>query len=128
MKSTKNYKEEFLAQLYSSGLKPLFVPEYPFMHSRNWRFDWACHKLQIAVEYQGGTGKSRMGHTSYKGQTNDNHKFSEAPIRGWMIILINAEMVEDGSALHYVNLAVKTRLTKATFRKKGQNYARKEEG
>lgn len=84
--------------------------EYFFMHSRQWRFDYAIPSLRIGIEYQGGVYmKTKSGHTNVRGQTRDWEKYNEAQIRGWLIICVNGETIKNGSFIEQLERAIKVR-------------------
>lgn len=70
----------------------VLVREYHFHEGRDWRFDFACLRSQVAVEIEGGTrGKSR--HTSYKGFREDCEKYNAAALAGWRVFRLTGEMI-----------------------------------
>src|SRR5262245_430569 len=105
----RDYKKEFLDQLHLAGL-PTPEAEVAFASPRRWRFDWAFKDQQIAIEYQGGNYTGKGGHNTVKGLRNDYEKFSEAAIRGWLLILIDSGSVRDGRAVTWVERALRARL------------------
>lgn len=110
-KVRRDYKQAFLSQLQIAGVE-VPVPEFAFAApERRWRFDFAYLDLKIAIEYQGGVffQGAHTGHTSTKGITKDFEKFTEASLRGWMLILIDAGSVRSGKALEWVERAIKAR-------------------
>lgn len=112
----RDYKKEFLDQLQAARLpQPTHgagceFPELVFASPRRWRFDWAYEGRQIAIEYQGGNYTGKGGHNTVKGLKNDYEKFSEAAIRGWLLILIDSASVRDGRAVTWVERALRARL------------------
>lgn len=113
----RDYKAEFLRQLHLAGL-PLpnrgagcEWPELVFAPPRRWRFDWAYSAQRVAVEYQGGNYTGAIGgHKTIKGLRNDYEKFTEAALRGWLLILIDSESVRDGRAVTWVERALRKRM------------------
>lgn len=110
-KVRRDYKQAFLTQLELAGLE---LPVLEFMFAkpdRKWRFDFAYLDLKIAIEYQGGVffQGTHTGHTSTKGITKDFEKFTEASLRGWLLILIDAGSVRDGRALGWTERAINAR-------------------
>ena len=109
-KVRRDYKGEFIGQLDLVGL-PIPAAEVTFAPPRRWRFDWAYQDHRIAIEYQGGNYTGVVGgHKTIKGLRNDYEKFTEAALRGWMLILIDSESVRDGRALVWVERALLARL------------------
>ena len=77
-----------------------WIAEYPFHPIRKWRFDFAHHRLRIAIEVEGGIfAKSKSGHTSGAGYKKDMEKYNEAAMLGWQVLRYMpeqmAEMVRD---------------------------------
>lgn len=84
--------------------------EHPFMHSRNWKFDYVIEELKVAVEYQGGVFmKGKSGHTNVAGQTRDWEKFNEAQIRGWIVICANPKTIDNRTFIKQLERAIKVR-------------------
>jgi hypothetical protein len=108
-KPRRDYKAEFIKQLDLAGL-PIPASEITFAPPRRWRFDWAYQDRRIAIEYQGGNYTGKGGHNTVKGLKNDYEKFSEAAIRGWMLILIDSGSVRSGQAVTWVERALRARL------------------
>jgi len=104
-----NYKADFLNQLHLAGL-PEPQAELRFAPPRLWRFDWAYEDRKVAIEYQGGNYTGKGGHNTVKGLKNDYEKFTEAALRGWMLILIDSGSVRDGRALDWTIRALTARM------------------
>jgi hypothetical protein len=109
-KAKHDYKADFIQQLQLAGL-PAPRTEFRFARpQRQWRLDFAWVGESVAVEYQGGVyDEGKSGHTTVRGFSRDCLKFSEAAIRGWMLILITADMVRSGEALQLIERALKVR-------------------
>ena len=75
----------FLALLKAAKL-PLPVAEHRFCE-RLWRFDYAWPDHKLALEVEGGVWTGGR-HTRGKGYVNDLEKYSEASIRGWILIRV----------------------------------------
>ena len=95
--------------------------EFIFHPTRKWRFDFVIsdfddqHKLDvcmermpghlvkkaIAVEIEGGTW-SRGRHTRGSGFAKDCEKYNTAAALGWRVFRFTAQMVEDGSAIKFL--------------------------
>lgn len=120
-----NWKEKMLERLMTVTpfvlreigiLKIEIEREYPFMHSRNWRFDYAIPSLKIALEYQGGVFmKSKSGHSNIAGQTRDWEKFNEAQVRGWIVICANPKTIQNGSFENQIKRAIQVRAKKIRY-------------
>jgi very-short-patch-repair endonuclease len=97
--------EEALAQqIYLVGL-PVPDREYVFAKPRRYRFDFAWPDKMVAVEVEGGRWVGGR-HTSPVGFGKDCEKYSEAAARGWRIVRVTPEMIEDGTALGYIERAL----------------------
>lgn len=82
------------------------VREWRFAPPRQWRFDFAWPELMVACEVEGGIWvKPREGeqggggHNRGKAFLDDMEKYSEAAIRGWMVIRVDPDAVKNGKAL-----------------------------
>ena len=89
-----------LLQIRAVGL-PMPVEEYRFHPTRRWRFDLAWPDRKFAVEIEGGAW-SHGRHVRGKGFTQDCVKYAEALCLGWRVLRVTTGMVEDGTALGYV--------------------------
>jgi hypothetical protein len=79
-----------------------YVREYYFARpERRWRFDLAYVYQRLAVEIEGG-GWIHGRHVRGKGFALDLEKYNEAACRGWRLIRVNGNMIEDGRAIEYV--------------------------
>ena len=99
-----------------------FIKEYQFHPIRKWRFDFVVTNkftdqqalemflerapglaaLQMfAVEIEGGT-YSRGRHTRGSGFAEDCRKYNAAAAMGWRVFRFTAEMIEDGSAIKFL--------------------------
>jgi hypothetical protein len=75
--------------------------EYVFAAPRRWRFDFAWPDAKVAVEIEGGT-HSGGRHVRGSGFQADCEKYAEALALGWRVLRVTGEMVEDGTALRYL--------------------------
>ena len=92
-----------ILQIRAVGL-PRPVEEFRFC-KRRWRFDLAWVDRKLAVEIEGGT-YSRGRHTRGAGFRRDCEKYAEALCLGWRVLRVTTEMVEDGTALAYIERAL----------------------
>lgn len=84
-----------------------FATEVPFgglSGRRRFRFDAAHEAAQVAVDYQ-GIGR---GHQWANEQAIDHEKATEAQLCGWTFILCDAQSVNNGRCLEYVERALHT--------------------
>ena len=93
-----------LLQIRAAEL-PRPVEEFKFHPTRKWRFDLCWKKQKLAVEIEGGT-YSHGRHTRGKGFAMDCIKYNEAVILGWRVLRVTTDMVNDGTALEYVEKAL----------------------
>lgn len=91
-------------QIRGVGL-PRPVEEFRFHAKRRWRFDLAWPDRKLAVEIEGGTW-SHGRHTRGKGFRLDCIKYNEALCLGWRVLRVTTGMVNDGTALAYVERAL----------------------
>ena len=84
--------------------------EYKFHPERRWRFDFVINdrfatgpdpENWFAVEIEGGT-YSRGRHTRGSGFAKDCRKYNAAAAMGWRVFRFTAEMIEDGSAIKFL--------------------------
>ena len=97
--------------LMSMGVK--FVSEFQFMQERRFRFDIAIPERKIAIEYEGMEQKERVynpvkrkyeyktksksGHQTNKGFTEDCEKYNYAACHGWKLLRFTAWNYEDAT-------------------------------
>lgn len=62
-----------------------WIAEYRFNPQRRWRFDWACPKVKIAVEVEGGCFIQGR-HSRGAGMIADMQKYNWAALNGWMVL------------------------------------------
>jgi hypothetical protein len=95
-------RESLLTWLDALG----FVREVPFKGisgKRRFRFDAALTDgRMVAVDYQG----IGAGHQWHKEQASDHEKINEAQLLGWIFVLCDAQSVNSGRCLEYVERAL----------------------
>jgi hypothetical protein len=90
------------------GLPPGFVTEYRFDSFRRWRFDYAWVEQMVALEIEGGA--FAMGrHTRGVGYVKDMEKYSEAAVRGWLVLRVTPQQFDSGYAAALVARALLTK-------------------
>ena len=95
-------------RLERSGLGG-FVTQHRFaMPARRWAFDLAYVYQLAAVEVEGG-GWVGGRHVRGGGFAKDLEKYAEAACRGWLVLRVDAAMIEDGRAVEYVRRILKLR-------------------
>lgn len=82
-----------------------WVRELRFDEARMWRFDFAWTEQLVAVEIEGGTWSAGR-HSRGSGFEADCIKYAEAAIRGWLVIRVTTEMVDDGRAISLIGRAL----------------------
>lgn len=61
------------------------VVQHSFVPTRMFRFDFAHMESKTAIEIQGGTNTTWMGHSSISGRKNDGEKKMIAGTLGWYV-------------------------------------------
>jgi len=87
----------FAVLLRVSGL-PLPEMEYRFAPPRRWRFDHAWPDQMLAMEVEGGVWTGGR-HVRGKGYERDCEKYNEATLRGWRVLRVTTQMLNDGRAI-----------------------------
>jgi very-short-patch-repair endonuclease len=80
-----------------------WVRELQFDPARRWRFDFAWPDLFVAVEVEGGQWIGGHGGRRFE---QDCEKYAEAVIRGWGVIRVTTDMVDDGRAIALIGRAL----------------------
>lgn len=82
-----------------------------FLHAydkgRRWRFDFAWPDRMVAVECEGGTWSGGR-HTTGAGFEKDTEKYTEAALRGWVVLRFTQRQIHDGAALEAIERALAT--------------------
>ncbi len=98
--------DELLALIRGVGL-PEPEQEVRFWPGRRFAFDLAWPSRRVAVEFEGGVYQSGGGwHQSVQRYQSDCLKYSEAAVRGWVVIRLTPRMVQDGTALDLIQRAL----------------------
>jgi len=84
---------------------PKPMQELRFFPPRRWRFDLSWEKHMLAVEVEGGIW-TRGRHSRGKGFEADCHKYNAAQLVGWRVLRVTGGMIEDGSALSAITIAL----------------------
>jgi hypothetical protein len=63
-----------------------WTEEHKFHSRRQWRFDYACQALMLAIEVEGGAW-TKGRHTRGKGFIDDMEKYNAAAVLGWRILM-----------------------------------------
>lgn len=96
-------KSEMMFRIRALGL-PEPTQEHRFHPVRRWRFDYAWIDKKVAVEIQGGVGRSF--HFNQKTLHKDSEKFLEANMLGWIVIQVNYWMIERGLEMALIERAL----------------------
>lgn len=84
---------------------PAPVAEYAFLPLRRFRFDLAWPALMVSVELEGGIWTGG-GHVRGKKFESNCEKYSEAAIRGWMLVRMTPEQLSRGKGLEWIERAL----------------------
>ena len=95
----------------SSGL-PEPEPEFPFWPGRKYAFDYAWPDLKVALEVEGGTLKLGR-HNRPGGYEEDCRKYSEAALRGWLVVRCTSRMCAGGEVWALLERALTRRILEA---------------
>lgn len=69
--------------------------------ARLWRFDYAWPDKMIAMECEGGA-YTKGRHVRALGFIEDMAKYNDAAIKGWCVIRVTPDQLEDGTALRWL--------------------------
>lgn len=105
-----DYEAELVRNIRLAGI-PMPVIQYRFHPVRRWRFDLAWPDHLLAVEVDGGIW-NRGRHVRGEGYRRDCIKLNEAVIMGWRVLRVTPDMIQDGSAVEYVEYALMGRIDK----------------
>lgn len=108
-KAEREKWEKLLAFQLAASHVP-FVQQYRFHESRKWRFDFAWPAWSIACEIDGGTWKTKSGHTSGIGFENDRQKDDAALRLGWIVYRCTPAMVKSGQALETITQLLRSKV------------------
>lgn len=100
-----DYEAELYQQVLYAGL-PAPVQQHKFHPVRRWRFDMAWPDYKLACEIDGGIW-TRGRHVRGAGYRRDCIKGNEALILGWRVLHFTPDMVTDGSAIQYIEYAMR---------------------
>ena len=103
-KQARDLNAEFELLLRAEGIGE-FVREYPAIAGRRFRFDFAWPDDRVLLEIQGGTWV-KSGHTTGQGIRRDCEKSNLAQLQDWTCLHFTAGMIDDGTAMKHVKLAL----------------------
>ena len=81
----RSFEWEFAQQWEDAYPEIDLVAQHPFIPTRMFRFDFAHLASKTAIEIQGGTNTTYMGHSSVSGRKNDGEKKMLAGTLGWFV-------------------------------------------
>lgn len=91
-KARRQKHENRFEFLWKAICGPPLKREHRFDEKRKWRFDFAHHDTQVAIEIEGGMWtKSR--HTNGAGYSQDCEKYNAATLQGWRIFRLTPDMI-----------------------------------
>ena len=91
----------FWLQLLANGVRADWAQQVKAIPGRNFKFDFACEKLRILVELQGGNYQ-HGAHSRPMGLKRDYQKANLAQRHGWTIYQFDSDSVRDGEAIMFV--------------------------
>lgn len=87
---------------------PVPVAEYAFAKPRRWRFDLCWPEYRVALEIEGGA-YTRGRHVRARGFLADCEKYSEAAVRGWLVIRVPPDELLRARTLDWIRRAIELR-------------------
>jgi len=100
--------EDALVTLLFWEKLPTPTRELRFAPPRRWRFDFAWPEHKLAVEVEGATWTAGR-HTRGAGFAKDAEKLNEAALRGWLVLRVTPEQIDDGRAVEWIKRALAER-------------------
>lgn len=70
-----------------------YEPDFEFHATRKFAFDRAWLKYRVAVELDGMTRHGKGRHSKGEGYTDDCEKLAEAQLHGWIVIKLDATLL-----------------------------------
>ncbi len=98
-----------VAEFCKAQSLPVPEPEFWFWPGRRFRFDYAWPSLKVALEIEGGTYKFGR-HNRPEGYEDDCRKYSEASLRGWLLVRCTTRMCASGEIWTLLERALSARL------------------
>lgn len=95
--------------LISQQLQVIIRMEYRFNLERQWRFDYAIPDQMIAIECEGGIW-TRGRHTRGAGYVADMEKYTDAAIKGWVLIRITPKNLLTSHTVDLIKQAINGKL------------------
>ena len=78
-----------------------FIREHKGIPGRQFRFDFASIRLQLAIEVQGAVF-TYGGHSTGVGITRDCEKLALANLNKWTVFQVTSGQVRDGTAIKWI--------------------------
>lgn len=100
----------FFAVLKSAGI-PLPTPEYKFLASRRFRFDYAWPDFMLALEIEGGVWTGGR-HTSGAGFVRDMEKYNLAAMDGWTVVRTVPDKLLRTETINMIEICINNRRQK----------------
>lgn len=91
-KARRQKHENRFEFLWKAICGPPLKREHRFDEKRKWRFDFAHHDTQVAIEIEGGVW-SKSRHTNGAGYSQDCEKYNAATLQGWRIFRLTPDMI-----------------------------------
>jgi hypothetical protein len=93
---SKAFRHRLFLQMLTSAKLPHPVAEFVFHPTRKWAFDYCWPDVKVALEIEGGAFIEGR-HTRGVGFIRDMQKYSEAAIRGWCLIRVTPDQLQQKS-------------------------------
>lgn len=105
---TESYLERIMAALIKDATLPAPIREFRLCDDRKWRGDfvWVLpDDKKVLVEVEGGVW-SNGRHSRGIGFISDCEKYNEAALRGFVVLRVTKEHIENGKAIEWITRAL----------------------
>lgn len=92
--SSRSVLEQKFEHIWNTLGLPNLDTEYTFHDHRDWRFDYACPDVKVAIEVEGVNYGGKSRHRTPGGFEDDAEKYHEATRMGWTVWRITPRMLD----------------------------------